>query len=218
MLSMNHQEEVHLSIESHPTTGGPHTVQVPSTQSADSSGLLTAIDPTLLSNDVSFVLPEISFANTLKVLDVVIKPPGKSSSNRVLKGRSRGGKQGRGRGRGIGSQVPPSTQLEEVPPATPTPPIASLESASQPSDTAAGIRKSNGKRKASPDPEHPIQQPATKSQRQSKPSRIIREELEIQQEFADHKTERRTRLRRRQEAQELISQFYLQHGQMHTPL
>jgi hypothetical protein len=129
----------------------------------------------------------------------------------VLKGRSRG--VGQGLGRGSGSQVAPSIQPKEVPPAIPTPPIASLESASQPSDTATGIRKSDGKRKASLDPEHP-QQPARKSQRKPKPSRIIQEELEIQQEFADQKTEHRTRLRRRQEAQELISQFYLQHGHL----
>jgi hypothetical protein len=57
---------------------------------------LTPLDSTLLSNDVSFLLPEISVANTLQVLDVFIKPP-KSSSNRVLNGRNRGGNQGSGR-------------------------------------------------------------------------------------------------------------------------
>jgi hypothetical protein len=55
----------------------------------------------------------------------------------------------------------PSTQLEEMLPAMPTPPITSFESASQPSgDTAAGIRKSNGKWKDSVDPERSVQQPA----------------------------------------------------------
>jgi hypothetical protein len=191
-------------------------VQVPATQLADISGLIMAIDPTLLSDDVSFLLLETSFANSLKVLDVALQPP-KCSSKRVLKGRSRGGDRGRGRGRDNGSQVAPSTRPKEDPPAMPTPPIASLESVSQPSDTATGIRKSDGKRKASLDPEHP-QQPPRKSQRQPKPSRIIQEELEIQQEFADQKTEHRTRLRRRQEAQELISQFYLQHGHLDAPL
>ena len=72
------------------------------------------------------------------------------------------------------------------------PPIVSLESESQLSDTATGIRKLDGKQKASPDPKHPIQQLARKSQQQPKPSIIIQEELEIQQEFTDQKNEPRT--------------------------
>jgi hypothetical protein len=62
-------------------------VQVPATQPADSSGLIIAIDPTLLSDNVSFLLLETSFANSLKVLDVALQPS-KCSSKRVLKGRS----------------------------------------------------------------------------------------------------------------------------------
>ena len=191
-------------------------IQVPATQPADSSGHVMAIDPTLLSNDVSFLLPETSFANSLKVLDVIIQPP-KHSCKWVLKGRIQGSDQRSGQRPDSESQVAASTQPKEGPSAIPTPPIASLESASQPPGTATGICKSDGKRKASLDPEHP-QQPARKSQRQPKPSRIIQEELEIQQEFADQKTERRTHLKRRKEAQELISQFYLQHGHLDAPL